>query len=338
MKTRLKFLFCVLFYIYGFLPLLADAKPPIMIKFSHVVAPNTPKGKAADYFAQRAAELTDGAVRVEVFPNSTLYKDKDEIQALQLGAVQMLAPSLSKLTQLGIHEFEVFDLPYLFDDIKALRRVTEGWLGANLLGRLETKGIKGLTFWDNGFKSFSANRPLHDLASFKGLKIRIQPSKVLEAQIRTLDAQPSALPFSDTYQALRTGFIDGAENPHSNFFTQKIYEVQKHIALTNHGYLGYAVIVNKRFWDNLPVRIRYQLTQAIGEATQYANRIAQEENDQALRQIMATGKTRIHTPSPAERAELRRAMLGVHARMAAHIGKTVMDAIYEETGFDPDAP
>ena len=334
MKTTLiKLLLLVL--LHGVVPMPANAKLPIVIKFSHVVTPDTPKGKAANYFAQRAAELTEGAVSVEVFPNSTLYKDKDEIQALQLGAVQMLAPSLAKLTQLGIREFEVFDLPYLFDDIQTLHRVTEGWLGANLLGRLETKGVKGLAFWDNGFKSFSANRPLHDLPSFKGLRIRIQPSKVLEAQIRTLGAQPSALPFSDTYQALRTGFIDGAENPHSNFFTQKIYEVQKHIALTNHGYLGYAVIANKRFWDNLPARIRYQLTQAIGEATEYANRIAQEENDQALRKIKATGKTRIYTPSSAERAELRRAMLATHAKMAPYIGQRVVDAVYEETGFDP---
>ena len=177
---------------------------------------------------------------------------------------------------------------------------------------------------------------MHDLASFKGLRIRIQPSKVLEAQIRTLGAQPSTLPFSGTYQALRTGFIDGAENPHSNFFTQKIYEVQKHIALTNHGYLGYAVIANKRFWDNLPARIRYQLTQAIGEATEYANRIAQEENDQALQKIKATGKTRIYTLSAAERAELRRAMLATHAKMAPYIGQSVVNAVYEETGFDPN--
>ena len=311
------------------------AKPPILIKFSHVVAPDTPKGKAADYFARRVAELTDGAVKVEVFPNSTLYKDKDEIQALQLGAVQMLAPSLAKLAQLGIPEFEVFDLPYLFNDIKALHRVTGGEIGARLMARLETKGIKGLAFWDNGFKSFSADRPLRQISSFKGLKIRIQPSKVLESEVLALNARPSVLFFSDTYQALRTGVVNGAENPHSNFLTQKIYEVQSNLLLSNHGYLGYAVIVNKRFWDDLPGGIRYRLTQAITETTDYANRIAQEENERALQKIIETGKTYVHTPSAEELAELKHALLKTHAEMTPRIGKSIIDAIYEEIGFDP---
>ena len=316
---------------------LAKASPqaPILIKFSHVVAPDTPKGKAAIFFAKRAAELTRGAVKVDVYPNSTLYRDKEEMEALQLGAVQMLAPSLAKLSPLGFKEFEVFDLPYIFDNMEMLHKVTEGDIGAALLARLEPKGIKGLAFWDNGFKSFSANRPLRKPADFKNLRIRIQPSKVLESQMRALGAQPQPLSFSDIHQALRTGVIDGAENPHSNFYTQKMFEVQKHISLTDHGYLGYAVITNKRFWDNLPSSIRHLLLQAVREATTYANKIAQEENDNALRKIIETGRTRVYAPSNQERAELKRILLKTHAEMAPRIGKDIIEAIYKETGFDP---
>ena len=326
-------LLLIIALIIGWAPALAET--PIMIKFSHVVAPDTPKGKGAEFFAKRAAELTRGAVKVDVYPNSTLYKDKEEMEALQLGAVQMLAPSLAKLAPLGIKEFEVFDLPYIFDNIEMLHRITDGEIGSGLLARLEPKGIKGLAFWDNGFKSFSANRQLKKPADFKGLKIRIQPSKVLESQVRALGALPLNMAFSDIYQALRTGIIDGAENPHSNFYTQKMFEVQKHITLTAHGYLGYAVITNRRFWDSMPSSIRHQLTQAMREATVYANRIAQEENDTALKKIIETGKTRVYSPTPDERAEFKKLMLKTHAEMAPRIGKNIIDAIYKETGFDP---
>ncbi len=312
------------------------AQPPIVIKFSHVVAVDTPKGKAAELFAKRAGELTNGAVKVEVYANSTLYRDKDEMEALQLGAVQMLAPSLAKFGPLGVKEFELFDLPYIFDSTEDLHKVTQGALGASLLAKLESKSIKGLAFWDNGFKSFSANRPLRTADDFKGLKMRIQSSKVLEAQMRSLGALPQVMAFSEVYQALQTGLVDGTENPHSNLYTQKMFEVQKFMTLTNHGYLGYAVITNKKFWDGLPSRVRLQLEQAMKEATVYANRIAQEENDSALAKVSESGKTQIHTPTAAERSELKRAMIKTHREMASRIGKETIEAIYLETGFNPD--
>ena len=312
-----------------------SAQSQIVIKFSHVVAPDAPKGKAAEFFAERVAELTRGAVKVEVYANSTLYKDKEEMEALQLGAVQMLAPSVAKLAPLGLKEFEVFDLPYIFDTTDLLHKVTQGPIGASLLAKLDPKGIKGLAFWDNGLKSFSANRPLRTPADFRDLKLRIQSSKVLESQTRALGAFPQITGFSDVYQALQTGIVDGTENPHSNFYTQRMYEVQKHMTLTEHGYLGYVVITNKRFWDGLPSGIRNLVEQAMKDATVYANRIAQEENDNALAKIRETGKTQIHTPTPAERAELKKALLKTHREMAPRIGKEIIDAIYRETGFDP---
>jgi C4-dicarboxylate-binding protein DctP len=298
------------------------------------VTPDTPKGKATEFFARRVDELTRGAVKVEVYANSTLYKDKEEMEALQLGVVQMLAPSLAKLAPLGIKEFEIFDLPYIFDTTAQLHKVTQGPIGASLLTRLESKGIKGLAFWDNGLKSFSANRPLRTPADFRNLKLRIQSSKVLELQTRALGALPLVTTFSDVYQALRTGLVDGTENPHSNFYTQRMFEVQRHMTLTNHGYLGYVVIANKRFWDNLPSGVRNHLEQAMYETTAYANRIAQEENDNALARVRDSGKTEIYTPTPAERAEFKRVLLKTHREMASRIGEEIIDAIYRETGFD----
>lgn len=311
------------------------AQQPIVIKFSHVVANDTPKGKASDFFAKRAAELTKGKVKVEVYPNSTLYKDKEEMEALQLGAVQMLAPSLAKFGPLGVKEFEVFDLPFIFDNYAELHKITQGPVGKQLLAKLEPKGIKGLAYWDNGFKSVSANRPLRTPEDFKGLKMRIQSSKVLESQMRSVGALPQVMAFSEVYQALQTGVVDGTENPHSNLYTQKMHEVQKHMTLTDHGYLGYAVITNKKFWDGLPADVRGQLEQAMKEATDYANKIAKEENDQALEKVKASGKTQVYTPTPAERMAIKKAMVKAHKEMESRIGKEVIEAVYKETGFDP---
>jgi C4-dicarboxylate-binding protein DctP len=314
----------------------APAQTPIVVKFSHVVANDTPKGKASDFFAKRAAELTGGKVKVEVYANSTLYKDKEEMEALQLGAVQLLAPSLAKFGPLGVREFEVFDLPFIFDNDAELHKVTTGPVGALLFSKLETKGIKGLAYWDNGFKSFSANKPLKTPDDFKGLKMRIQSSKVLESQMRAVGALPQVMAFSEVYQALQTGVVDGTENPHSNLYTQKMHEVQKHMTLTDHGYLGYAVIANKKFWDGLPADVRGKLEQAMKEATAYANKIAKEENDQALEKVKASGKTQVYTPTPAERLAIKKAMVKVHKEMESRIGKDVIDSVYKATGFDPN--
>jgi len=313
----------------------AQAQAPIVIKFSHVVAIDTPKGKASEFFAKRAAELSKGKVKVEVYANSTLYKDKEEMEALQLGAVQMLAPSLAKFGPLGVKEFEVFDLPFIFDNTAELHKVTQGPVGKQLLGKLDAKGIKGLAFWDNGFKSFSANKALKAPDDFKGQKMRIQSSKVLEAQMRSVGALPQVMAFSEVYQALQTGVVDGTENPHSNLYTQKMHEVQKFVTVSDHGYLGYAVITNKKFWDGLPADVRGPLEQAMKEATDYANKIAQEENDAALEQVKKSGKSQVIVLTPAERLALKKAMLKTHKEMESRIGKEMIDAVYKETGFDP---
>ncbi len=313
----------------------AFAQSPIVIKFSHVVAVDTPKGKAAEFFAKRAAELTKGRVKVEVYPNSQLYKDKEEMEALQLGSVQMLAPSLSKFAPLGVKEFEVFDLPLIFDDYPSLHKVTNGPIGQGLLRKLESRGIHGLAYWDNGFKVMSANKPLKTVEDYKGLKMRIQSSKVLDAEMRALGALPQVLAFSETYQALQTGVVDGTENPPSNLFTQKMHEVQKHVSVTNHGYLGYAVVVNKKFWDGLPADIRLALSKAMTESTQVANDVAFQDNQQALAKVQASGKSMVYKPTIGERFLLKKALMPVHKQMASRIGEEVIQSIYKETNFDP---
>ncbi|HYH18070.1 MAG TPA: TRAP transporter substrate-binding protein [Azospirillum sp.] len=308
----------------------ALAQNQIVIKFSHVVAPETPKGKGAEKFKELAEARTGGKVKVEVYPNSQLYKDKEELEALQLGAVQMLAPSLAKFGPLGAKEFEVFDLPYIFPSKDVLVKITTGPVGKQLFQKLESKGIVGLAYWDNGFKILSANKPLIKPEDVKGLKMRIQSSKVLEAQMRALNALPQVMAFSEVYQALQTGVVDGTENPPSNMYTQKMHEVQKHATLTNHGYLGYAVIVNKKFWDGLPGDIRTQLEGAMKEATEYANAIAQNENDTALAQMKASGKTQFHEPTKEELAAWRKAMLPVHKDVESRVGKDLIQSIYKE--------
>ena len=306
---------------------------PISIKFSHVVAQDTPKGLAAEFFKKRAEELTQGKVKVEVYPNSQLYKDKEEMEALQLGAVQMLAPSLAKFGPLGVKEFEVFDLPFIFNDYDDLHKVTKGPAGKALLDKLAPKGILGLAYWDNGFKSFSANSPMKTPADLKGKKFRIQNSKVLEEQMRTIKAIPQMLAFSEVYQALQTGVVDGAENPISNFYTQKMHEVQKYMTITDHGYLGYAVIVNKKFWEGLPADIRTQLETALNEATDYANKIAKEMNDRDLASVKASGKTEVTTLTPEERAAFKTALVPVHDKMASRIGKETIESFYQAVDF-----
>ena len=299
----------------------------IIIKFSHVVAPDTPKGKAANKFKELAKKYTNGKVEVDVYPNSQLYKDKEELEALQLGAVQMLAPSLAKFGPLGVKEFEAFDLPFLFKDRDALHRVTNGQMGKDLLAKLEDKDIKGLAYWDNGFKIMSANSPLKTPDDFIGLKMRIQSSKVLVAQMQALGAVPQVMAFSEVYQALQTGVVDGTENPPSNMYTQRIHEVQKYATVSDHGYLGYAVIVNKTFWAELPADIRQELEKAMAEATDYANSIAQEENDKALQAMKDSGKTQFHDLTNDERAQWIAALKPVYEQAASRVGADTIAAI-----------
>lgn len=300
----------------------------ITLKFSHVVAADTPKGKAAEKFRQLAESATKGRVKVEIYPNSQLYKDGDELEALQRGAVQMLAPSVSKFGPLGVRDFEVFDLPYLFTNTETVYRVTDGDIGRKLFAKLEPKGILGLAYWDNGFKQYSANRPMRKPADFRGVKLRVQSSKVLAATVRQLGGVPQVMAFSEVYTALQQGVVDGAENPVSNLYTQKMHEVQKHLTLSDHGYLVYAVIVNRKFWEGLPPDVRTALEGAMKEATRYERAIAAKENADALALVKQSGKTEVYVLDAKEKEAWRQALLPVHKEFESVIGRDLIQSIY----------
>jgi C4-dicarboxylate-binding protein DctP len=311
-------------------PVAGMAQAPIVIKFSHVVANDTPKGKGAIKFKELAEKYTNGKVHVEVYANSSLYKDKEEIEALQLGSVQMLAPSTAKFAPLGAKEFEALDLPNLFKDEAAYTKAMKGTVGKWLFKKLEPKGISGLAFWDNGFHMVSANRPLLDAADFQGLKMRISGSKIADQYFRLAGALPQIMAFSEVYQALQTGVVDGCENTASNYLTQKFHEVQKHITVSYHAHLQYAVIVNTKFWTGLPSDIRTQLEKAMDEATDYTNSIAVKENEDALAEIKASGKTTLHYLTDAQKAAWQKAMAPTYVWAKGRVGQEVLDLLAKE--------
>ena len=313
----------------------AAAQQPIVIKFSHVAAVDTPKGKGAQKFKELAEERTQRKVKVELYPNSQLYKDKEELEALQLGAVQMLAPVPSKFGPMGLKEFEALDMPYLLNSEEALHKVTRGPIGQGLLKSLEGKGAVGLAFWDNGFRVMTSNRPMHLPTDMKGLKMRINSSKVNDAIMRSVGALPQTLAFSEVYQALQSGVVDGTEGNISNLFTQKQFEVQKHMTITNHTYSGYVVVANKKFWDGLPPDIRSTLEGAMKDASAYNDQISQSDTATALAGIKASGKTVVYVPTPAEKQAWIKAMLPVQQEMAGRVGKDIVEAMRKEVAGIP---
>lgn len=329
-----KLLFAVAAAAFALAPVLssdlAQAQSPIIIKFSHVVANDTPKGKGALKFKELAEKYTDGKVKIEVYPNSSLYKDKEEIEALQLGSVQMLAPSTAKFAPLGIKEFEALDLPWLFKDEQTYSNAMKGTVGKWLFQKLEAKGISGLAYWDNGFHMVSSNRPLMKPEDFKGLKFRISGSKIADQYFRLMGSIPQIMAFSEVYQALQTGVVDGCENTASNYLTQKFYEVQKDITVSYHAHLQYAVIVNSKFWSGLPPDIRTQLDKAMADATEYTNQIAHQENEDALAEIKKTGKTTLHYLTDADRKAWQEAMQPTYKWAKGRVGQEVLDLIGKE--------
>src|SRR6476646_2616029 len=308
----------------------AAAQQQIIIKFSHVVANDTPKGKGSLKFKELAEKYTNGKVKIEVYPNSSLFKDKEEIEALQLGSVQMLAPSTAKFAPLGAKEFEALDLPWLFKDDATYDKAMKGQVGQWLFKKLETKGIIGLAYWDNGFHMTSANRPLLNPTDFQGLKIRISGSKIADRYFRDMGSIPQIMAFSEVYQALQTGVVDGCENTASNYLTQKFDEVQKDITVSYHAHLQYAVIVNSKFWNGLPPDIRKELTKAMNEATDYTNQIAHQENEDALAEIKKAGKTKLHYLTDADRKAWQEAMRPTYTWAKGRVGQEVLDLVAKE--------
>ncbi len=304
----------------------AQAQQPIIVKLSHVVAENTPKGQASLKFKELAEKKLPGKVQVQVFPNSSLFGDGKEMEALLLGDVQIIVPSLSKFDRYT-KKLQVFDLPFLFHDIAAVDRFQHSPKGKALLDSMKSKGIKGLAYWHNGMKELSTDKAqLKVPADVKGLKFRIQQSDVLEAQFRAVGANPQKMAFSEVYQALQTGVVDGQENTWSNIYSQKFHEVQKTIAVTNHGVIDYMVITNAKWWDGLPADVRKGLQEAMDEATKYGNGIANEFNERDKKRIEEAGKAKVQPLSKSDLAAWQKAMAPVWKKFEPDIGKDLIDA------------
>ena len=316
-------------------PAIAKADGPIIVKFSHVVSPDAPKGKAAVHFKELAEKYTNGKVKVEIYPNSSLYKDKEELEALQLGSVQILAPSISKFGPLGVKEFDVFDLPFLMVDDTRARKMYASPMMGDLNKKLEAKGVEPLAYWDNGAHVYTCNKPLLMPDDFKGLKMRIQGSKVLDAVAREMGAIPQIMAFGELYQALQTGVVDGEDNVPSNILTQKFYEVQKYLTVSYHGRLTYALITNKKWWDGLPADVRAGLDKAVKETTVFFNDTAAKDNADALAKIKASGKIQVHEQTPAEKKAWIAKLMPVHVEMQKRFGKDFIDKVYAASGFVP---
>lgn len=311
-----------------FSSLSAFSNEPIVIKFSHVVANETPKGQGALMFQKLVDERLNGKVKVEVYPNSSLYADGKEMEALLLNNVQMLAPSLAKFDKYT-SKIQIFDLPFLFDDIKAVERFEQSEAGKSLLKSMEDKGITGLSYWNNDLKQLSANKELREPKDARGLKFRVQASEVLDAQFKAIKAVPRKMAFGEMYQGLQTGVVNGAENPYSNIYSQKIHEVQKFITESNHGLLSYMVIVNTDFWSKLPDDVRTELTKILDEVSVEVNKQSHDLNLGDKQKIVDSGKSQIITLTTEEREKWREAMRPVWKQFEDAIGADLIKAAEE---------
>jgi C4-dicarboxylate-binding protein DctP len=324
-------LFAILFSATAWLAAPAFAQQPTVIKFSHVTTAGKSKGNSTDHFKNLAGKSTTERVKVDLYPNSTLHKDKEEIEALQLGTMQTLAPSLAKWCPLGIREYEVFDLPYIFDHYSDLHNLTQGPVGYIMIKKLESRGVAGLAYWDDGFRQMTANRPLNTPEDFKCLRMRIQSSKMLDAQFCAI---PQVSAFLEVYQAMQTGIVDGSENTALNIYTKRHHEAQKYLTTPDYGYIGYTIITDNKFWDGLPTDIRSVLGKVMKDATQYANDITKKENDNALEAILKSSKTQIYTLSAQGKSARKMSLFRVHQLSPNTAGKELLQAIYNGTGFD----
>nr|WP_244309143.1 TRAP transporter substrate-binding protein [Pseudomonas duriflava] len=302
-----------------------QAADPIVIRFSHVASPETPKGQGALLFQKLVAERLQGTVKVEVYPNSSLYGDENELQALQEGKVEMLAVALSKLSSYS-PQLKVFDLPFLFDNQAAVDRFQTKPSGQQLLLSMQEKNITGLAYWHNGMKQLSAKRPLREPEDARGLKFRIQSSPVLEAQFEALGATPIQLPFRQVNQALASGTVDAAENPWSNIYSQKLNEQQRYISESNHGSLDYMLLTSASFWRSIPFSTRVQLESIINEVTYEVDRQAEDINQKDKLRIANAGTSEIITLTNEQRQHWRTAMQPVWQRFEAEIGKDLLKA------------
>ena len=303
----------------------ANAADPIVIKFSHVVAENTPKGQAANKFKELVDQRLGGKVVVEVYPNAQLYGDNKVIEAMLLGDVQIAAPSLSKFKKYT-KVLQLYDLPFLFNDMAAVDVFQQGPVGQKMLSSMEDKGILGLGYLHNGMKQLSASKPIRVPADADGLKFRIMTSDVLAAQFQAVDALPVKKPFSEVFTLLQTKAIDGQENTWSNIYSKKFFEVQPYITESNHGLLDYLVMTSTEFWNGLPDDVRPEVKKALDEAIAFGNQVAADKAEQDKIAIAESGRSEVIVLTPEERQKWVEVMKPVWKQFEGEIGEDNIDA------------
>lgn len=305
--------------------LASSAMAETVLKFSHVVADDTPKGQAALKFKELVESRSNGAYKVEIFPNSQLYNDDKVLEGLLLGDVHFAAPALSKFDRIT-KKLQVFDLPFLFKDMAAVERFQQSPAGQELLKSVEAKGLVGLGYIHQSLKQFSGNAPIQKPEDLKGKKMRVMASDVLAAQMDQVGALPVKKPFSEVFTLLQTKAIDGQESPWSNTFSQKFFEVQSHITESNHGLLDYMVITSKKFWEGLSDTDRDMLKKAMDEAIAHGNGLAAEIDVRDRKRIAESGMTKIVELTPEERAQWVEVMRPVWGKFEKEIGKELIEA------------
>ncbi len=296
----------------------------IVIRFSHVTnADKHPKGIAASLLEKRINEEMDGKACMQVFPNSTLYDDNKVLEALLQGDIQLAAPSLSKF-ETYTRKFRLFDLPFVFKDIQAVDAYQASGGGRELLNSMQRVGLQGLTYWHNGMKQISADRPLLVPEDAAGLRFRVQKSDVLVAQFKALGANPQKLAFSETYDALKTQVIHGQENTWSNIYGKKFFEVQDGVTESNHGIVDYLVVTSSSWWAGLPKDVREQFGLILSEVTNERNAAAAAVNQENKELILRQGGV-VYTLTEEQRAKWIAAMKPVWVQFESDIGEKVLN-------------
>ena len=297
----------------------------VVVKLSHVTGGTThPKVVAANNLAERINTELNGQMCMEIYPSSTLFGDSKELEALLLGDVQVLAPSLSKFGSYT-KKLGVYDLPFIFQDIDAAIRFTNSSTGKDLLNSMEDVGFVGLGYWMSGMKYFSANKPLLEPSDAAGLKFRVQTSDVAKAMIAAMGASPQPMAFSEVYGALQTGVVDGQENTWSNIYTKKFFEVQDGTTETNHQLLAYFFMTSSEFLDSLDADLRADFLRISDEVTQQANlNVKKAEATNRANILKAGGEIRSLTP--AQRANWVEAMKPVWGQFEDEIGADIVKA------------
>jgi tripartite ATP-independent transporter DctP family solute receptor len=288
-----------------------------------------PQVQGMEKFADIVSQKSGGKMTVKLFPGGTLGGDVQTLSALQGGTVEMLMMNAGLLAGLS-KDFALVDLPFLFDNAQQADAVMDGPFGTKLMEQLPAKGVVGLGYWELGFRQLTNNRrPVTKVDDIAGLKIRVVQTPVLIDLFSALGANPVPMPFPEVYTALETGTVDGQENPFPNILTSKLYEVQKHVAVTKHVYNPQIFLVGKKAWDKLNTEERKILEDAAIEARDYQRQVSRSTSDEALAELKTKGM-QVTEFSAEEMAKLREKSKPVVEKHAAAADPAVTKLLYAE--------